>query len=286
MYSVCGTKVATFNVNAKGQNHGGKTVIDATPGDCGRNVEFLKEVSDKSGVNIVASTGYYYESEGSPSYFKFRMAYGNALEEIYRMMHKEVCEGVGTTGIRCGVIKVSSSANIITEYEDLFLKAAARVSAETGVRIITHTQAGTMGAEQAKRLIEYGASPNHIMIGHLDNCTDMNELFNIFEQGVYGGFDRMGIQGFTGAYPENRRLAAVFGLAGSGFADRIILSHDSIVQMLGDPWIYSEQDAKDLENWTWTHIFEHIMPRLEEMGLPSSVVCKFVEDNPNALFCS
>lgn len=259
-----------------------QTVVDATPADCGRKVDFLKEVSLQTGVNIIASSGYYYEGEGAPAYFKFRMAYGNAKEEIYQMMLKEVTEGVGDTGIKTGILKVATSANQITEYEDLFLQAAGRISAETGIRIITHTQNGTMGSEQAKRLKAYGAKPEHIMIGHLDNCTDMDELLKIFEEGVYGGFDRLGIQGFTGALPESRRLAEIIGLAGSGYADRIILSHDSIVRMLGDPWIYSEQDAKDLSNWNWTHVFEDILPHLTKMGLNPEIAENMVTKNPQS----
>ena len=261
-----------------------QTVIDATPADCGRNVAFLKAVSERTGVHIVASSGYYYEGEGAPAYFKFRMAYGSAAEEIYQMMRREVTEGVGDTGIRTGVLKVATSAGQITDYEDLFLRAAARVSAETGTRIITHTQAGTMGSEQARRLISYGARPEHIMIGHLDNCTDMDELLKIFEQGVYGGFDRLGIQGFTGALPESRRLAEIVGLAGSGYADKLILSHDSIIRMLGDPWVYSEQDARDLAHWNWIHVFEDILPRLQEMGLRPEQAEAMVTANPQRLF--
>ncbi|MCI8537211.1 MAG: phosphotriesterase-related protein [Oscillospiraceae bacterium] len=261
-----------------------KTVIDATPADCGRKVDFLKAVSERTGIHVVASSGYYYEGEGAPAYFKFRMAYGDAPEEIYQMMYREVTQGVGDTGIRTGVIKVGTSAGQITAYEDLFLRAAARVSAETGVRIITHTQGGTMGAEQARRIISYGAKPEHIMIGHLDNCTDMDELLRIFEQGVYGGFDRLGIQGFTGALPESRRLAEIVGLSGSGYGDKLILSHDSIIRMLGDPWVYSEQDAKDLERWNWTHVFEDILPRLQEMGLSPETAEAMVAKNPQALF--
>ena len=261
-----------------------QTIIDATPGDCGRDPEVLYELAKRTGMNIVASTGYYYEGEGAPAYFKFRMAYGNAEEEIYQMMRTEVREGIHGTGIKAGVIKVATSAGEITPYEDLFLRAAAKVSVEEQVPIITHTQGGTMGSEQAKRLKAYGADPNHIMIGHLDNCNDLNELLNIFEEGVYGGFDRLGIQGFTGALPENRRLAAIAGIAGSGYADKIILSHDSIIQMLGDPWIYSEQNAKDLADWNWTHVFEDILPQLQKMGLSEDVTETFVTANPQKLF--
>ena len=267
-------------LNDAKERYGLKTIVDATPADCGRMPLFLKKVSELTGINIVMTSGYYYEGEGAPAYFKFRMAYGNAEEEIYKMMYKEVTEGVGDTGIKAGVLKVASGAGAISEYEDLFMRAAARVSAETDTPIITHTQKGTMGAEQAKRLKEYGADPNHIMIGHLDNCTDADELLKVAEEGVFMGFDRMGLQGFTGAPLESRKLVLIDGIASLGYADKICLAHDSIVTMLGDPWIYSEQDAEYLKDWDWVHVFKNIMPQLIKMGLPESTVERFVTDNP------
>ena len=105
-----------------------------------------------------------------------------------------------------------------------------------------------------------------------------------FVVGHYGGFDRLGIQGFTGALPESRRLAEIVGLAGSGYADKLILSHDSIIRMLGDPWVYSEQDARDLAHWNWIHVFEDILPRLQEMGLRPEQAEAMVTANPQRLF--
>jgi len=134
----------------RAKSHGVDTVVDATPSDCGRNPEFLKELSLKTGVNIICSTGYYYEGEGSPAYFKFRSAMGDAEKEIYEMMLREVTVGIGKTGIKAGVIKLASSKGVITDYEKMFFRAAAKVQKETGVVIITHTQEGTMGPEQAE----------------------------------------------------------------------------------------------------------------------------------------
>lgn len=80
----------------------------------------------------------------------------------------------------------------------------------------------------------------------------------------------------------NYKVAA--GLAESGYADKIMLAHDSILQMLGDPWIYSEKDAEDLANWNWTHVFDEILPAFQKMGLDGKTTEKFVTDNPRAFF--
>lgn len=70
------------------------------------------------------------------------MAYADASREIYEMIHKELCGGIGATDIRAGVIKVATRKWEITPYEDLLFWAAAQVSQETGVPIIPHTQGG------------------------------------------------------------------------------------------------------------------------------------------------
>jgi len=127
------------------KEYGLKTVVDATPNECGRDPQLLHEVADTAGINIICATGYYYEGEGAPAYFKFRSAFADAVAEIYEMFMREITVGIGETGIKAGVIKVASSKGIITDYEKMFFRAAARAQKETGVPIITHTQEGTMG---------------------------------------------------------------------------------------------------------------------------------------------
>lgn len=143
--------------------HGVQTIVDATPNECGRDPEFLRAVSEQSGLNIVCATGYYYEGEGGTTYFKFRSTLGDIAEEVYEMMLTEITKGIGRTGIKAGVIKLASSKDTITPYEQVFFRAGARVQRETGVPIITHTQEGALGPEQAELLLAEGADPHKIM---------------------------------------------------------------------------------------------------------------------------
>src|SRR5699024_5334005 len=133
--------------------YGVKTVVDPTPNECGRNPEVLKEISEVTGLQIICATGYYYEGEGATTYFKFRQMLGTAEKDIYEMFMTEIKKGIDGTGIRPGVIKLASSKGEITPYEKMFFDIAARVHKETGIMILTHTQEGTMGPEQAKMLV-------------------------------------------------------------------------------------------------------------------------------------
>ncbi|MDR0718432.1 MAG: hypothetical protein LBF78_02260, partial [Treponema sp.] len=138
---------------------GVKTVIDATTNDNGRNPLLYKEISEKSGLQIICTTGYYFEGGGSPPYFRRWLRSGGGEEAIYEMFMTEISDGIAGTGIKPGVIKVASSKDVITDYETAFFKAAAKVQRETDIPIITHTQNGTMGVEQAKLLLSEGANP-------------------------------------------------------------------------------------------------------------------------------
>ena len=127
----------------KAKHQGVKTVVDATPNECGRDPELLREVSERTGLQIVCSTGYYYEGEGATAYFKLRAAPGPADAEVERLMMSELTEGIGGSGIKAGVIKLASGKDAITDYERMFMLAGAKAQAATDVPIITHTQEGT-----------------------------------------------------------------------------------------------------------------------------------------------
>ena len=141
------------------KQYGFNTIIDVTPNDCGRNPLLLKKIAEEHDFNIICATGYYYEGEGAAVYFKFRSSFSDVVNELAELMIKEITVGIQGTGIKAGVIKLGTSANQITAYEELIIKAAVRAQKETGVPILTHTQAGTMGPEQAVLLIKEGADP-------------------------------------------------------------------------------------------------------------------------------
>jgi phosphotriesterase-related protein len=249
------------------------TIVDATPNDCGRDPLLLQEIAEKSGVNIVCSSGYYYEGEGATAYYRIRSMVTDVDQEIYEMMKTEATVGIAGTGIKAGVFKVASSANAITNYEKHFFVAAAKVSAETGTPIITHTQEGTMGFEQAELLLANGASPDRIMIGHIEGSTDLRYFLKILETGVSIGFDRFGIENFFGSPTDAARVACIVALVKSGYGDKIMVSHDSIYNWVG----------KSLDILPPTHpetVFLKILSAFAAAGLSEAEINKILIDNP------
>ena len=273
-----------IGIARKIQSYGVQTVVDPTPNECGRDPLFLKKVSEATGLNIICATGYYYEGEGAPPYFKFRQGLGTAEQDIYEMFKVEITEGIAGTGIKPGIIKLASSRDQITEYEKMFFRAAAKVQQETGIVILTHTQEGTMGPEQAKMLIELGADPSKIIIGHMCGNTNTDYHKQVLDQGVRIGFDRFGIQMLVGAPFDHERVATLLSLIKDGYEDQILLAHDSVNIWLGRQPVMNEQVTKIMENWHPGHIFENILPALREQGVTETQIDKMLGTNAIALF--
>jgi len=266
------------------ENYGLKTYVDATPNDCGRNVDVLKEVSEKSEVNIICATGYYFEGEGAPVYWKFRASLGDIREELYELFMKEITVGILGTGSKAGVIKVGSSMNQITDYEKLMFTTAARVQKETGVPIITHTQDGTMGPEQADLLIKSGANPAQIQIGHMSDNLDMEYQEKTLTHEVYVAWDRMGLQGLGGCPMDKDRYPVIIALIKKGYSNRLMISHDFIINWLGRPLNIPDKALPLIANWHPSHLFKNIIPALQKGGISDSQIKTITEDNPRRFF--
>ena len=266
------------------RSRGIQTVVDATPNECGRDPLFLREVAQASGLNILCSSGYYYEGEGAPAYFKFRFSIGDGDQEVYEMMLREVTEGIGKTGVRAGVLKIASSKNAITRYESVFFRAAARVQRETGVPIITHTQEGSLGPQQAEMLVGEGADPSRIVIGHMDGNTDLAYHLDTLRHGVTVGFDRIGLQGLVGTPPDSERLRVLEALIAEGYAGHVTLSHDSIWQWLGRPLVMPDAILPAVKDWHPTHIHDDILPELLRLGVSAEQIRQMTVETPARIF--
>src|SRR5882724_536758 len=122
---------------------GVKTFLDPCPMDLGRDVEFMAEVSELSGMRIVCTTGAYKQNEGLTYTFG-----ALPVEDITEIYVKELTEGIGESGIKAGLVKVATGAPDISDYERKLHTAAGRAAARVGCPIITHPDHALLGIEQ------------------------------------------------------------------------------------------------------------------------------------------
>jgi phosphotriesterase-related protein len=276
-------QLATICADALGEvkKYGVKTIVDASPNDLWRNLELDKAVADKTGLNIICTTGMYTEAEGMPAYLKFRGQFLDIQTELYETFMHELTTGIGKSGAKAGLIKVATGRGSISPYEEKVFKAAARAQKETGVPITTHTEHGTMGPEQAALLLDEGVRPEKIVIGHMCGNCDMEYQLAVLNKGVTVGFDRWGVNAL---YPDNLRKDILLGLIGLGFANRIVLSHDCNAKWMGRPTELPDFVKTSLADWNYTHLFKDIIPQLNKSGVTDEQVRQMLVENPRRIF--
>src|SRR5450755_1749426 len=88
---------------------GFRTFVDPCPIELGRDPELYAEIAQRTGMQIVCTTGFYTEHLGSglPFYWRARDP-----EEIAEFYLSELRDGIGTTGIRPGAIKAATGVEV------------------------------------------------------------------------------------------------------------------------------------------------------------------------------
>ncbi len=148
--------------------YGGGTFVDAT-GICnGRDVDYYKSLSAKTGVHIVACTGFVGGDTALPFFARASVDY---LAEQF--IH-EITVGIGDTGSRAGVIKVGvSRGGRMTDLDKRIYRAAARAALTTGVPILTHL---AIDAENAIAIFdEEGLPLDRVLFGHADDGVNAEQ---------------------------------------------------------------------------------------------------------------
>jgi phosphotriesterase-related protein len=246
-----------------------------------RDPKLYVALSKVTGLNIVCSTGLYTEHEGSPAYWKNMAVWGMDISKMMsELFIKEITVGIGHTGVKAGLLKVGSSPKM-TKYEESVHKAVAMAQMATGVPIITHTEGPTGGPEQADFLIKAGANPKKVMIGHVSNSKDINYHKAILAKGVYIAFDRIGLDIIT---PFAINVKNVSQLCKEGYANKIMLSHDTVNYWPGRQVILPKEYEHAFDNWHIAHISKDFLPALKANGVTDAQIKTMMVDNPRKLF--
>ncbi|HVU02638.1 MAG TPA: hypothetical protein VHE30_12840 [Polyangiaceae bacterium] len=261
---------------------GVKTVLDPCPMDLGRDVEFMAAVSDRSKMRIICTTGAYKQNEGLTYTFG-----ALPVEEITEIYLKELTEGIGTSGIRAGLVKVASGSPTISDYERKLLTAGGRAAAKVGCPVLTHTDEAHCGPEQLDILTREGVPAHRVLVGHSDGRDDFAYHRSIADRGAYLGLDRFGIESLNS---DENRIHSVVNLVQAGYARSLCLSHDSICAWLGRPVfggrivLTAEMIAAAMPNWEPTHLFKRILPELKKRGVTDADLQTMFVENPKRWF--
>ena len=267
------------------RHFGGNTIMEmSTPEICpadrkDERISVLKDLSLKSGVNIVYGAGFYKEPR-LPQFIKEK-----TVDELKEMIKKELLEGRGEEHIKAGFIgEVGSSNYHVYETEEKVLRAAGRASAETGFGISTHTGRGTMYREQLAFFEEEGADLSHVIIGHQDVYPRLEERMEtyeyIFSKGAGVQFDCFGKRGFFEIeldveygqkFPyDEERAKMIKHFVDRGYIKQIFISCDIDGRTLLKKW----------GGWGYSHLLTSGLLQLRKAGLSWEEIDQITHVNP------
>ena len=243
---------------------GGRTIIDVTSLQLGRDPVALRDIAEATGVQIVMGCGWYRES-----YFD-RAVYEQTTRELAAVIERDLTHGVDETGIRAGIIgEIGTDKGYVSPAEERVFRAAALAHLRTGASITTHAARSSVGLEQLELLADSGVDLHRVIVGHCDTVPDSSYHEAIARKGAYVQFDT--IRG-NAEWDTQNRLAWVSNLARQGFLHQILLSHD--VCMRSHLTAYGGNG--------YAYVSTEFVARLRGKGLSEEEVATLLVANPRA----
>jgi Predicted metal-dependent hydrolase with the TIM-barrel fold len=244
---------------------GGGSVVQWTPYGLGRRAADLPLISRDAGVHVVSATGLHQAAHYTPELLS---ELRGGLADV---LVSELTTGIGTTGVRAGLIKVAGGFHALDAHARWTMTAAAEAHHATGAPIAVHLELGT-GALDVLDLLcgELGVPPHRVILGHLNRSPDPVVQREAAESGAYLAFDgpSRANHGTDWRMPD-----AVRALADAGFGHRLLLGSDTTTaaarSVNGGPGM--------------PYLLRRVRPRLE-LALGKDLVDRMLTENAGQAF--
>ncbi|MFE1883057.1 phosphotriesterase family protein [Streptomyces diastatochromogenes] len=244
---------------------GGGAVVQWTPYGMGRRTADLPGLSRATGVHLVCATGLHQAAHYAP---EFLDGLRGGLSELFVT---ELTEGIGTSGVRAGLIKVAGGFHALDAHARWTMTAAAEAHRATGAPIAVHLELGT-GALDVLDLLcgELGVPGDRVILGHLNRSPDPVVQREAAASGCWLAFD-----GPSRAHHATdwRMPEAVRALAEAGYGDRLLLGGDTVVA-----------GARSVDGGPgMPYLLRRVRPRLAE-AVGAGLVDRILMEHPGRAF--
>ena len=232
------------------KEQGVNLMIDWGPMGVGRNVLIARDVSRRSGVNIVCPTGIY-KSLIPPAF------QGKTPEQIAERFVEELTKGCDATAIRAGFIKIATTEDGATETDTLIHRASAIAGAEVGCTIALHSPHYATTKTIIETLKAENFPMNRFVWGHSQPSTT-DEHKAVAELGATMQFDAIGADSdpfFHGPTDDASMLDRIDALVKAGFDKQVLVSADASTFVNPQKWQY-DRDS--------TYIYRDFKPKMVE----------------------
>lgn len=232
-------------------------------------VERLREIASRSPVRIVLGGGYLQDTG-----FHLYPARVSAMSE--EQLVEELVSDARRH--RWGAMGEIGTSLELRPDERRMLRAVGKVSATTGLPILTHVPhegCPRCAIEQLDIFLEQGARPENIAIGHLatiqtEQDPTMETHKTIAKRGAFIDFGPVGHEMSRSFIPEAEKAQRFVMMMEAGLEDQVLLSSD-----LGNP---NHLKA----NWGlgYSTVLLQFVPKLRRAGVDETTLRKVLVDNP------
>ena len=249
------------------RRRGGGTLVDLTLDGVGRDPRRLRSLASAAGVNIVMGCGWYRGSYYPAEALIDRRSVDDLAAEIVR----EFADGVGTTGIRPGIIgEIGTDKPWLSAQEERVHRAAARAAKQTGMAITTHGIQSPVGLAQLRVFEEEGVDPGRVVIGHADSYHDLDHYLAVLARGANLQFDFLGHRFGVEEAIEPRLVETIVELLERGFGDQLLLSQD----------VCHDRQLKANGGFGYVYLQQHFLPTLRTAAVAEAEIRQMTVTNP------
>tara|TARA_Y100000766_G_C18907774_1_gene606778 strand:- start:2079 stop:3128 length:1050 start_codon:yes stop_codon:yes gene_type:complete len=255
------------------RNSGGNTIVDVTNIGLGRDPKKLKEISSKTGVNIVMGSGFYVELAQTLNYTS------EGIESLFESIMKDITIGAGDSNVKSGIIGEIGCSRPWTKNEKISMEASVLAHKTTGLPLLIHPGRNQYAPLEIIEFIsKLGADLDNVVMGHIDRTIfDYSILKETAETGVYINLDLWGHD--SPYYPlapetympgDHERINMIEFLIKNNFEDKILLAQD----------ICTKHRLKKYGGHGFDHILKRIVPWMKIRGIENEIIKKMMITNP------
>jgi predicted metal-dependent phosphotriesterase family hydrolase len=249
------------------KERGVASFVDCTPAYIGRDPRVLRTLSEKTGLHLLTNTGYY---GGAGDKFLPKHAFTETDEQLFRRWKREWEKGID--GIKPGFVKIGvdevNAEGRLSEVDAKLIRAAARLTRETGLSVTCHTGGGPAGLAAARLFAESGAPASRFVVAHSDG-HEREIQRQVAALGAWVSLDAVGWRKTEEHVPQVLDLLKTQ-------ANRLLLSMDS-----GWWWVGEPEGGKIRP---YTYLTDDLLPALRAAGVTDATIRKLTIENPAQVF--
>ncbi len=242
--------------------YGVRNIVDLTNQSMGRAPEYVRRLTEATGINIIMSTGYYIEDFIDPDILD------KTPEAIAEEAIRDLTVGINGSSMKAEIIgEIAWSYPGPCEKELRSWEGMCIAAHRTGAVVSTHPSHGELQIPQAEFLISHGIAPEKIVIGHIEFYMSDDSLKKLLNMGIYIGLDMIGKKSGWG---DEYRADTVRKIKDWGLLDKVLLSMD----------ICRREDLRSAGGYGYSYLFESFIPMLEKRGITAEDIELMLKKNP------